>query len=875
MEEVSSRIFAFYSEAVARRGGSAETLAQGHPSIERVLHGGAVWYDWTDHVRMLERFQSAIGGPAAAEQASLEANERRVAERLRLVARSIADLSLLYRAGFWFAGSLYRHVHFSVQMDGHVLRIDITFPERYEGSEIFFRMWRGALRGMPRMLGLPDATVSSEIGPHRGVFHVLLPEGRDVLSHARHLLRSARTGAALLTQVEKHERELRAAYDTLLRSRQDFREIGQNTPDALMLLRSGAVVYANPAALAAIGEGELGKAVEPGDRHAVEAWLAEAEEHGSAGRIDFRIGVRTFEAEAARAVDFDADGAILVVARDVSDRHAADERLRSSERDKRALLEAVPDLIVRLRNDGAIADVAGQASHRMASLLRSRIGEPLQSVADELAQLPVDLALRLVDGAASVSPEAFVLETPVYLQDERLCLEWRSVAIEGGAIVCLVRDLSRQRQMEADLAVAERLASLGMLAAGVGHEINNPLTYLLLHLRHLDSAIRAGKTATDFSTHVTTALEGARHIERVVRSLKALAQRAPGEDHPVDVNAVIGEMLRLTENRVPAGTRVFREHDADVFALADEGPLGQVIANLFVNAIDAIVDVGGAGVIRLATRARGEFVEIEITDDGIGMSAQAAAHAFDPFFTTKPASGGSGLGLTLAHRIVTALGGTITMRRVVPRGTAVVVRLPRAPSPAKVGATVEPAAPRFEGASVLVIDDQPNLVRTLRILLDECKVTSALCGAEALAAIESSPFDAVLCDIVMPDIDGRGIFERLEQQAPALLPRLVFMSGGATRPEISEFLEADPDSPFAKAVHGGRAPPRARASDERTAHRTVIGSKKIVVSDAHRASAWLPGLRRERGEILASLTRVCAQTLRSTPTSVHTHGLRA
>jgi CheY-like chemotaxis protein len=142
--------------------------------------------------------------------------------------------------------------------------------------------------------------------------------------------------------------------------------------------------------------------------------------------------------------------------------------------------------------------------------------------------------------------------------------------------------------------------------------------------------------------------------------------------------------------------------------------------------------------------------------------------------------------------MVSALGGTITIERASPRGTTATVRLPRAAPPSLSAPAVAPSA-RFAGAKILVIDDQPNVVTTLRLLLDECAVTGALSASEAYAELAKRRFDLVLCDIVMPDVNGVGIFNRLEETAPEVLPRLVFMTGGSTMPEISSFLSRIPN----------------------------------------------------------------------------------
>ncbi len=378
----------------------------------------------------------------------------------------------------------------------------------------------------------------------------------------------------------------------------------------------------------------------------------------------------------------------------------------------------------------------------------------------------------------------------------RVHLQARPIEWDGGqAVLAVGRDVTEERRLRAQLAAQDRLSSVGTLAAGVAHEINNPLTYVLGNLQVL------ARTAADLGVEerrelVDEALEGALAVRRIVKDLGVFS-RVDDEPHTVavDVREALETAVRMARNSIRFRGEL-RISYRDVPAVrAEEGRLPQVFLNLLVNAAQAI-EAGDAGVIEAACGHAGDEVTVTITDNGRGIPADAVDRLFDPFFTTKPVGEGTGLGLAICAGIVRGAGGRIEVDSEAGEGTTMRVFLPAA----KEAAVERPAEPSgffaraevIDRPQVLVIDDEPRVGRAVaRLLKRDWRVEVAGSGADAIRRFEAGErYAAVVCDLMMADIGGMELHAWVTEHAPELEPRLVFLTGGACTPEAARFLAA-------------------------------------------------------------------------------------
>ena len=368
-------------------------------------------------------------------------------------------------------------------------------------------------------------------------------------------------------------------------------------------------------------------------------------------------------------------------------------------------------------------------------------------------------------------------------------------------------DVSELRRLEARALEAQKLEAIALLAAGVAHEINNPLAYLLEGMHSLQRALESG--APDLASLREIATDGCDGLERireVVKSLGAFSKPQAAVRTVVEVGAELAAALRLASNELRHRARVVTRLDPVPAVLARPRELGQVFLNLLINAAHACPEgrADGATItVTSATDAAGWAV-VEVADTGCGMAPEVVARIFEPYFTTKPQGIGTGLGLALVHGVVTAAGGRIEVTSRVGEGSAFRVLLPPAAGttagpegrPGEAGPSSRPA--QAEGAAgqpkarVLVIDDEPQVARSIaRSLASRFDVSVSGSGTEALERLErGEDFDAVVCDLMMPGLSGQALHERVAARWPELAGRFVFLTGGAFGGEAQAFLAA-------------------------------------------------------------------------------------
>jgi signal transduction histidine kinase/CHASE1-domain containing sensor protein/ActR/RegA family two-component response regulator len=399
-----------------------------------------------------------------------------------------------------------------------------------------------------------------------------------------------------------------------------------------------------------------------------------------------------------------------------------------------------------------------------------------------------------------------------------------------------ITDIDEVHALQERLLAATRLASVGTLAAGVAHEINNPLSWLhanlSLGLEVLDgeAAARPERLA-ELRLLLGEALEGTGRIAAVVKAMRSLGRPEEAEEaRPVDVRAELLHAVQMVRNQVQQRAALVLEIPEGLPPVrARTSELGRVFLNLLLNASQAVGDARPRPhQIDLRARAEGGEVVVEVSDDGPGIPAAVRERIFEPFFTTKPVGQGTGLGLPIARSIVAAAGGTIEVESTEGRGATFRVRLPAAPTatPASgAGATHAAAGARERGAAadgprsggaatngaaapagprhrILLVDDEPSVARSLaRWLERHHEVTTLPSAREALGRLDAGErWDAMLFDLMMPGLDGPAVHQALSERHPALLGRLAFITGGAFGERATSFLATHPVPVLTKPV---------------------------------------------------------------------------
>lgn len=418
----------------------------------------------------------------------------------------------------------------------------------------------------------------------------------------------------------------------------------------------------------------------------------------------------------------------------------------------------------------------------------------------------------------------------------------RRVVSDAGKLDSLSRKLAgevKERTVALDraqdaLAEAERHAALGRLAAGVGHEINNPLTYLILSLDEVETWAASSIMPADVREALINARDGTERIRLVVDGLRTYTRSAADEYRELSLDTVARNALRVATHQVQHVAQLHVELEPTALVFGNEAQLVQVVVNLLTNAAQAIAEAGldraVSITVRTFTRADSRVV-LEVSDTGPGIREQDLGRLSEPYFTTRSRNGGTGLGLFLSRGIVERHQGQFEIDSKVGEGTVARMLLPTSanfvpsddpdqgvpmlpaphrdvygdvtmsrsatPADATIAVEVVASAPVAHRHRVLLIDDEPLVTRAMsRTLSTRCDVTTADSGSKALTLIGETEaaqqtFDVILCDIMMPEMTGIEFAEVLESRHPDMRRRTIFLTGGAVTAAAVDFLERD------------------------------------------------------------------------------------
>jgi two-component system, cell cycle sensor histidine kinase and response regulator CckA len=480
--------------------------------------------------------------------------------------------------------------------------------------------------------------------------------------------------------------------------------------------------------------------------------------------------------------------------RDISERIRAEEALGRSESSFRTLIETMQDFVV-VHRDGRLVYMNTAANAALGYAPGEMIGRP---VIDLIHPDDHAIVIERIKRAETEGRTTALLEERLLRKDgTAVVVEVSGVRTEFDgqpSIIALARDVSARKRMEAQLVMADRLASIGRLAASVGHEINNPLAYVLgtisLMQRDLQATELPANLATTMAERLDVLREGAERMRDIVRELKTLARADDEVNIAVDVASVLDVCADMAAHEIRHRARLTKDYAPDLFVWGSEARLGQVFLNLLVNAGQAIPEGAAAHhEVRVTATRTGDTIAVEVRDTGTGVPSEHLEHIFEPFFTTKSPGTSSGLGLSISHHIVTSLGGSIEARCDKGPGTSLLVRLPAAEMPAPQPSPRPAPAAESPRGRVLVVDDEPAHARICAENLSGHEVILAGSGRQAIELLSlGEVFDAIVCDLLMGDGTGVDVHEYMREHRPGSERRIVFMTGGASTRAAQELL---------------------------------------------------------------------------------------
>lgn len=368
----------------------------------------------------------------------------------------------------------------------------------------------------------------------------------------------------------------------------------------------------------------------------------------------------------------------------------------------------------------------------------------------------------------------------------------------------ILTDITERTELQSQLLLADRLATVGTLSASVAHEVNNPLFYISANLEALEGRLSESPANDALRPLLREALDGVSRIENAMRDLKTFARAPEDTLRPLNLTQIIDASVRIASNEIRHRAQLVRDYQAEPCIRADESSLGQLFLNLLIVAAQSIPE-GNAEQNQLVINVwlEGSEANIEITDTSPGLPSQDLERAFSPFAPVSERLR-LGMGLYVCQRIVSSLGGTIRASSQPGAGNTFHVRLPASPPNVAPEARPRLRPVQSRPVRVLVVDDEELVLKAFQRTLEGHEVCCARSGREAVELLKTeAPFDLVLCDVMMPDMNGQDVYDAAERISPGTRERFVFVTGGAFTKDANSFLNRVPnrtiEKPFSKA----------------------------------------------------------------------------
>jgi PAS domain S-box-containing protein len=474
----------------------------------------------------------------------------------------------------------------------------------------------------------------------------------------------------------------------------------------------------------------------------------------------------------------------------------------ASEALNAAIIAAATDCVITVDEDGRVVEFNPAAERTFGRHRADVLGQPVDTLIFSAHQRQhcAESFARFVSGGAphgrrneieamradgSVFPaEVTVIEVP--LPERRF-------------FAAFLRDLTAAREAEAEierqreaLQQSEKMAAFGSLLAGVAHELNNPLSIVIGNALLLAEETE-GSALAERAQLVQTAAD---RCARIVRSFLAMARQRPTEMRPTTAQSIADAALSLLAYSMrTSGVTVEQAIAPDLPSLkCDPDQMVQVLANLLTNARHALEERPQPRRVRLTGQADDEWARVEVADNGPGIPEAVRSRVFDPFFTTKPVGSGTGIGLAVSRGIVEAHGGTLSLAPTDGEGACFIIRLPLARDSSRLlessGGVSAPPNVNPAARTVLVVDDEPDIAEMLAEMLRKLgyRLDVKVSGEAAQAALSERDYDAVLCDLRLPGLDGPALYDWMTEHRPHMCTRTAFITADTLSASSHRFL---------------------------------------------------------------------------------------
>ncbi len=460
-------------------------------------------------------------------------------------------------------------------------------------------------------------------------------------------------------------------------------------------------------------------------------------------------------------------------------------------------MELLPSAVAVIDVDGFLR-YANQAFERRSGIPRTdAIGAKLPELLSIKAEDYDACMASVMDGRSWTGRWIAVLKKrPAWIQEVQASPMHNQAELID-SVMLVIRDLTKEDSLAKRLGSDSSMTAMNSLAAGVAHEINNPLSFIMGNVAYLVEEFERVRPSLgeelieEWGGALDDLKEGAVRVRDIVQQLGGMVPDIDEGLGNVDLGALLDTTLALVQNQIRHRAHLVREYAGSNYAWTNAAILSQVLLNLLLNAAESMepghVDENE---LRLVLRSGSEGrVTIEVRDTGCGIAPDVLPHVFDPFFSTKPVGDGTGMGLTVTRRLLTQLEGHITVRSTVGEGSSFIVSLPALDrsAPRRPSLTEDIPKRYSDVARILVVDDEHAVLRMVERILNKHEVTSCDEGEEALKLLRENEYDIIFCDLMMPEMDGEELYQAVLRDKPDLAKRFVFITGGAFTADAMRF----------------------------------------------------------------------------------------
>jgi PAS domain S-box-containing protein len=602
--------------------------------------------------------------------------------------------------------------------------------------------------------------------------------------------------------------------EALRESEEKYRQVVNNVSEAIVVIQDGVIKFANPRAMEVssclcdgLGTKGIMEMLHPDDREvAKKRYLATLKGEGllpdyPTYRIMGKGGDTEWMEVSATRITWEGKPAVLAFMADVTKRKQVEGVLRQSEERYRTIMEDMEEGYYEADLTGNITFVNDSMSRILGYENGEMIGTNYCSYVggDESRQIYKDVnsVYRTRKPAKwfsweflTKSGETRFIEASVA---PRLNAQGEVIGFRG-----IFNDVTERKAIEQQVLMTSKLASIGELASGVAHELNNPLTGVIGYAQLL---IDSKNVPQEVKSDLNKVYQESQRAAKIVQNLLSFARRRKPEKRYFDANELIQKTLELRSYELKTSNiKVDVDLEPELPEIkADYYQIQQVILNIVINAEQALAETGRRGKIAVTTSVIKDHIRISIADNGPGIPKENISRVFDPFFTTKEVGKGTGLGLSVCHGIVVAHGGSIYAESEEGKGAEFIIDLPIAVEEEPDSGDVVTAGikdnrryRRKASENILIIDDESGVRDVLTRTFSETgyRTDSASDAKCALTKLNKNGYDLFIIDLKLPKVSGMRLYEIMKEKYPSSAEKVMFITGDAITQSTQDFLDS-------------------------------------------------------------------------------------